>query len=275
MSALAAGIAAAQAPSEPPSAPDKPAAEGAKPVKPPVDEATRQNARALTELGIKLYIGEQYAKASSKLEEAFALASLPSTGMWSARAFEKLGKLVEAADRYQLVAKLPKVADEPAEEQAARGDAERARAQLMPRVPLLHVQVLGANRDAVAVTLDLVPVARVYIADKNVLSGKRSGLFSGWKSLPANPGRHALQVVYGKEVVTMPILLQEGQAQEAVLRVGKERIIAEQKRERAAKMASCQGDCRKDCEEDQGCFRKCKRACVARHSPSTGEKTID
>jgi hypothetical protein len=286
--ALGLSLASAEPAQAPPPPPAQPApAEPAPPAAPapsaapkppgpkPVDEATRASARALTEAGVKLYNAGEYSMAALKLEESFGVLPQPSSGVWSARTFVKLGKLVEASERYQLVIKMPKPPEESAAEHTARGEAERERAELMPKVPLLHIQVQGAKRDDVTVTLDGDQVARVFVADEAVFNGKKAGWFTSWKSLPVNPGPHKLQGLWNKENALEPVTVKEGEKQEVVLRFGPARVAEEQRKQRAARMANCQNDCRKDCEDDQPCFRKCKRGCIARHSPNNGARTID
>jgi hypothetical protein len=258
-------------PAQPPPAQPAPKPPAAK----PIDEAARASARKLTEEGIKLFNAGDFSGAAIKLDEAFGKVPQPSSGVWSARAFARLGKLVEASERYLQVTKLPKPVEETAADHHARGEAERERAALMPRVPLLHIQVQGAKRDDVSVTIDGEPVARVFIADEAVFNGKKAGWFTSWKSLPVNPGGHKLLGQWQKEATVQPVSVKEGQKQEVVLRFGPARIAEEEKQARAQRLASCQNECRKDCEEDQPCFRKCKRGCIARYSNSNGARTID
>lgn len=232
-------------------------------------------AQALLDEGIKLYQAARYPEAHLKLEPAFEALRSPVSGLWSARALDKLGKLVEASERYAAVAKLPARKDEAAAERAARTEADQERGKVAARIPLVHLQVQGASRDEVSATLDGEPVARVFIADEKVFAGKKSGWFSGWKSLPVNPGSHTLIAQWGKESTTESLALKEGQKLELVVRFGEARIAEEERQKRAQRLAACQGDCRKDCKEDMACFRRCKRSCIARHSPSTGAKTVD
>jgi tetratricopeptide (TPR) repeat protein len=269
----------AQPAPSPPPAPAEPAPPAQPAPKPPaqkpVDEAARAAARRSRGAGIKLFNAGDYAQAAIKLDEAFNTLRQPASGVWSARAFVKLGKLVEASERYQEVIKLPKPVEEAAADHHARAEAERERGALMPKIPLLHIQVQGAKRDDVAVTIDGEPVARVFIADEAVFNGKKAGWFTSWKSLPVNPGGHKLLGQWQKEATVLPVSVKEGEKQEVVLRFGPARIAEEEKQARAQRLASCQTECRKDCEDDQPCFRKCKRGCIARYSNSNGARTID
>jgi Tfp pilus assembly protein PilF len=71
-----------------------------------VDDATRASARQLGYAGVEEFQGGQYESARAKLEKAYRVLKAPSLGLWSARALEKLGKLVEASERYLEVTRL-------------------------------------------------------------------------------------------------------------------------------------------------------------------------
>ena len=101
----------------------------------PDSEATQAAARALGYSGVAAYQAGDYATAQDQLEQSFELVKIPSLGLWSARALVKVGKWVEAAERYQQVAALPISFGDAAIQQAAKADAERERAELTPRIP--------------------------------------------------------------------------------------------------------------------------------------------
>src|SRR6187402_1280765 len=82
--------------------PAKPAAS-----EPTVDSATRGAARQLGYEGIQDYQREDYRAATDKLERAYKMLKAPSLALWSARALEKSGKFVEAAERYLEATRLP------------------------------------------------------------------------------------------------------------------------------------------------------------------------
>src|SRR5262245_45075283 len=71
------------------------------------DESALAAARALGRDGVTLYQSGQYAQALDKLERAYAVARVPSLGLWAGRALEKLGRLVEASQRYREVTLIP------------------------------------------------------------------------------------------------------------------------------------------------------------------------
>jgi hypothetical protein len=55
---------------------------------------------------VNAYLDEDYQLAESRLESAYAVLRVPSLALWSARALEKNGKLIEAARRYLEATKL-------------------------------------------------------------------------------------------------------------------------------------------------------------------------
>src|SRR5688500_19688537 len=70
------------------------------------DESTRTAARALGTAGVEAYQANDFATATDKLEKAYGILRAPSLGLWSGRALVKVGKLVEAADRFLEVTSL-------------------------------------------------------------------------------------------------------------------------------------------------------------------------
>src|SRR5262245_61208540 len=109
----------------------------------------RERARTLGYAGIRAYAAGDYPSASTQLEESYALLPVPSLGLWSARALVKLGKLIEAEQRYRGVLGLSVADDAPPVQHAARATAELELAELLPRLPALRIRVLGARAEAV------------------------------------------------------------------------------------------------------------------------------
>ena len=67
--------------------------------------------------GVAAYQKGDYVSARDKLERAYRVVRAPSLGLWSARALEKSGKLVEASERYLEVTRLEVKAGEAAVQQ--------------------------------------------------------------------------------------------------------------------------------------------------------------
>src|SRR5882757_6919233 len=109
-----------------------------------IDSSTRGAARALGYSGVQAFQRGDYVTASDKLDKAFKILAVPSLGLWSARALEKLGHLVEAADRYRNVGALKAVGDEDVQRKATEEAAAELRA-LEPRIPAVVVSVEGTQ----------------------------------------------------------------------------------------------------------------------------------
>ncbi|HEY3668935.1 MAG TPA: hypothetical protein VGL19_23220, partial [Polyangiaceae bacterium] len=148
-----------------------------------VDDATRAAARKLGSAGLSAFQEHDYATASDKLSKAFHVLQAPSLGLWSARALEKLGKLVEAEERYLKVTRLEIVGGDADVQKKARTEAAADLTALSPRVPSLVVQVAGAPASEVSVTVD-----------GNALSPELVG--EAW---PVDPGPHHVIGTRGSE----------------------------------------------------------------------------
>ena len=89
----------------------------------PADESTRTAARALGTAGVEAYQANDFATATDKLEKAYGLLRVPSLGLWSGRALVKVGKLLQAADRFLEATSLQAPAGEYAVQKQAQTDA--------------------------------------------------------------------------------------------------------------------------------------------------------
>lgn len=167
-----------------------------------VDASTRAAARDLGYAGVNAYQAGDYTTASAKLEKAYAVLKAPSLGLWSARALAKLGKLVEASERYVDVTRLQVSAGDVAVHEQAKKDAATEHANLVPRIPKLLVRVSGVSEREVAVTIDGTPLA-------NALIGEHS---------PVNPGSHLVSGKRGDETVEERISIAPGTEQSIELK---------------------------------------------------------
>jgi hypothetical protein len=165
------------------------------------EESNKVAARALGTDGVEAYQAGDYARATKQLESAYAVLRVPSLGLWSARALVKVGKLVEAAERYLEASQLP--VDSGGAEQvqeAAVRDAERERQELLPRIPALTIHVETATPDAATCTLDGAQLAAETLGE----------------ATPVNPGtRRVTCAVSGKQQKKV-LTLAEG-AQETIV----------------------------------------------------------
>jgi hypothetical protein len=125
----------------------------------PDDEMQRKTARSLANDGMVAYQAGDYKTAEENLSRAFASFPAPTLALWSARALEKLGKLVEAEDRYRAAERASVNAGEPETQRKAKIDARKGRAELLPRIPTLKISVEGAPLPGVIVRIDGVAIA--------------------------------------------------------------------------------------------------------------------
>jgi hypothetical protein len=165
-----------------------------------VDPAARSAARALGYAGVDAFEKHEYETASDKLEKAFAILKVPSIGLWSARALLRLGRMVQASERYRLVGTLPTSGGELAVQQQAQADAARELRQLLPRIPSVVVLVDGGGASQVTIDEAAVPV---------MLMGEH---------IPINPGAHRLIARRGDEVAAADLSLGEAEHKQVLLR---------------------------------------------------------
>jgi hypothetical protein len=167
----------------------------------PVDDATRGAARNLGQEGVEAYQGGDFATASTKLDKAYRTLKAPSLGLWSARALVKLGKLVEASERYVEVTRLSVSGGDTAVQRQAQADAESELTQLRSQIPNVIVQVEGAAVDSATITVDGVPLVSTLVGERR----------------PINPGKHVVQGTSGSATVKVEVELTAGETKTAVL----------------------------------------------------------
>jgi hypothetical protein len=159
------------------------------------DDATRAMARQLGAEGLEAFQANEFAAAELKLDRAFRLYATPTLGLWSARAREKAGHWVEAAERMREAMRASADAGDTATQRAAQRDAELELNALLPRIPSLTLELRNAELAETSVTLDGIALPREAI-----------GL-----ARPTNPGKHALVAVSGGERVESTLQLAEAE----------------------------------------------------------------
>ncbi len=169
-----------------------------------VDDATRQAARNLGTSGVEAYQAQDYATASEKLEKAYRALKVPSLGLWSARALVKVGKLIEAGERYQEVSRLDLGGGDRAVQEQARADAEKELEQLAPQIPNIVVKVVGTDPEHTSITIDGAPLTTALIGEKR----------------PVNPGKHQITAASGDESANGEMQLAIGQTKTFTIHFG-------------------------------------------------------
>jgi hypothetical protein len=148
-----------------------------------VDVQTRATARKLGTEGMALYDQGDYAGALQKFTLANKLVPAPTLALRAARCLVRLGRLVEASEKYLEIQRTeldPKVL---AVQRKAVAEAITEREKILPMIPTLVVAVQGERGDSLTVSVDgaSVPIA---------LLGERRAI---------DPGTHRVEVQRGSE----------------------------------------------------------------------------
>lgn len=166
------------------------------------EDSTRGAARKLGYEGVEAFQAGRYAEATQKLEKAYAVLRVPSLGLWSARALAKVGKLVEATERYLEVTRLPVGAGDVEIQRRAQADAQVEADSNQQLTPTLRIRVEGVEPSAVKVTIDGAAVASALLGE----------------ATPANPGRRVVVGTVGAQIVRGEATLEPGKEAQITLR---------------------------------------------------------
>lgn len=165
------------------------------------DDGNRQAARALGASGVDAYQAGNYAVASDKLDKAYRVLKAPTLGLWSARAFVKVNRLIEASERYLEVQRLTITTGEVAVQRQAQADAATEHAQLANQIPNIVVQVRGASENDVTIQLDGAEMSSALIGENR----------------PVNPGRHSVVVTSLGRTVSAEVEIAAGETKPVTL----------------------------------------------------------
>jgi hypothetical protein len=152
------------------------------------------SARELAKQGLQAYDSGRYEEAADKLGKAYQVVHVPTLAVNQARALVKLGRWVAASELYLEAQRIPKDRSWQSTQTDALRDAEKERADLLPRIPRLTVVVKGAGPNEVEVTID---------------GGALPAALLGTEQLQ-DPGMHKVQGAHGTEIVTETIAVKEG-----------------------------------------------------------------
>ena len=156
------------------------------------DDSARAVARQLGAQGIEAYQNEEYGVAETKLDRAYKLFAIPTLALWSARARLKMGRWVEASERYREATRASAQLGDVATQKQAQAEATRELEELLPRIPSIVIQLEGAEPSQVSLQLDASPV-----------SVELLGL-----PRPTNPGAHVLTATWTAQDQPHPPLQQ-------------------------------------------------------------------
>jgi len=167
-------------------------------------DAARSAARTLGYEGVAAYQKKDFQTAAQKLDLAFKVVKVPTIGLWSARSFVKIGKLVDAYNRYTEVITLPVTEGRVAAQEKAQAEAAAEGTKLLGRIPTVIITSQGASESEVMLTIDGKVVPAESMGKKKLL----------------DPGLHTIIGKYRAEVATEKVNLAEGDQQEVVLTFG-------------------------------------------------------
>jgi hypothetical protein len=168
-----------------------------------VDAATRSTARKLGLEGVKLYDAGNYAAALEKFNTADSLMPAPTLGLFAARCLVKLGKLVEASERYLEVTRMQLDRNALPVMRKAQSDAVAEREKLMPTIPSLEIHVEGPAGDGVAVAVDGKVLLPGLVGEKR----------------PVNPGKYRVEARRADTTVAQDVTIALGEAARTVLKL--------------------------------------------------------
>jgi len=170
---------------------------------PQVDWKTRSAARTLGVEGLQLMRKEAWAEAYDKLERAYSLYPVPTLGLATARCLDKLGRLVESAERYREVGSMEVAASDGFQQQRAVKAAQEERADLLPRIPNLEIMVRGDRGDGIEVLVDTERLPPELIDAAH----------------PVDPGEYEVRVRRGDVTITESATVEEEETVRVVVKL--------------------------------------------------------
>ena len=155
------------------------------------DPQARITARKLGAEAVKLYDTGYYAAALEKFDAASSLVPAPTLHLYSARCLVKLGRVVEASERYLAATRMTLEKSAPAVMLRAQVDAAVEREKLLPTIPQVKIEVSGPTGAGVKVLLDGRELPRAMLGEK----------------VPVDPGKHVLRAERADTTVEREISL--------------------------------------------------------------------
>lgn len=168
-------------------------------------EDTRAAARQMAREAIALMHDSRWTEAEALLERAYRLVPAPTVALLDGRCLEELGKLTEAAGRYEAATKPSSEGASDAFRKAAE-EAARRLAEIRERIPKIAIVLEGDHLDEkrVVLLIDSKPLAH-----------------DDWsKPVLVDPGNHVVAAsVDGRVAVEDQVMLKEGESKQVSLRL--------------------------------------------------------
>lgn len=165
------------------------------------DAQARITARKLGAEAVKLYDTGYYAAALEKFDAAASLVPAPTLYLYSARCLVKLGRLVEASERYLAATRMTLEKFAPRVMLKAQVDAAVERDKLVPTIPQVKIEVSGPSGAGVKVLLDGREVPRAMLGEK----------------LPVDPGKHVVRAERADTAIEREVSLAPSEATQILL----------------------------------------------------------
>lgn len=165
------------------------------------DAQARITARKLGAEAVKLYDTGYHAAALEKFEAAASLVPAPTLYLYSARCLVKLGRLVEASERYLSATRMTLEKNAPRVMLKAQVDAAVERDKLVPTIPQVRIEVSGPAGAGVKVLLDGKDVPRAMLGEK----------------LPVDPGKHVVRAERADTAIEREVSLAPSESTQILL----------------------------------------------------------
>lgn len=160
------------------------------------DVGDRRAARILADEGLSAFQRGDYQAAFEKFDKAEKLVPAPTIAIQIARSLDKLGRLLEARERYEAIVaeEIPKLA--PFVHHKAQDDSLRELDTLKPRIPTMSLKIDGPRADGLKLLIDDKP------ADLATFEGVDRAI---------DPGPHTLEIQRKDTSVAKAVKLAEGE----------------------------------------------------------------
>jgi hypothetical protein len=163
-------------------------------------DAATGAARQLADEGGQRYLAGDYPGAIDKLSKAYEVVKVPTLAYYLGDALEKVGRWVEAAERYREVELLPLPDKKRAAHEKAKADAKLQLQALEPRIPKLELIIEG-DSTGIVITLDGHTIPSAVLAT----------------TIPIDPGDHVAAATRGGQRQEKPFTAREREQARVVL----------------------------------------------------------